>query len=104
MLQITNTDALLLIILSSGMLAGILAYLMVPSHTKEMQNCVKSMLFGIVFSLMSLMIVHFAMADFVNGVPGELQTLFLWCLAFMPAFLLALAYGLVARRHGTLDF
>lgn len=104
MLQITQTDVLLLIIISSGMLAGILAYLMVPAQKKEMQNCIKSMLFGIVFSLLSLLLVHFALYDFVNGVPSELQTLFLWCVSFMPAFLLALAYGLVARRHETLEF
>lgn len=97
-LHLTETDVLLTIIATSGVLAGLFAYLMLPSVKRGRQHCIKSMLFGIVFSLFSYMVVHTLFAHIMRGVPGELHALFSWCVSFLPALLLSITYGLVVRR------
>ncbi|NUY80760.1 hypothetical protein HUK80_07645 [Flavobacterium sp. MAH-1] len=103
-LYFTQTDILLAIIATSGVLAGILAYLIIPCLKRESQHCIKSVLFGIMFALLSNLTVHFVFGNAVKDVPSELQLLFLWCTTFFPAFLLTLAYDLMARRYENLDF
>jgi len=102
-LLLTETDLLIGIIATSGLLAGLLAYLMVPSLKRERQNCIKSMLFGIVFSLVSYMLVHALVPQIVYGVPQELHALFSWCVSFLPALLMSLTYGVVVRRKGNFE-
>ncbi|MBD3583691.1 hypothetical protein [Flavobacterium selenitireducens] len=103
-LHLTETDVLLAIITTSGVLAGLFAYLMLPSVKRGRQNCIKSMLFGIIFSLVSYMLVHALFDHIMRGVPVELRGLFSWCVSFLPALLLSITYGLVVRRQGKVEF
>jgi|GEM_PF-3348118 len=98
-LHFTETDVLLAVIITSGVLAGLFAYLMIPSLNRGRQNCIKSMLFGIIFSLFSYLLVHVLFSPIMRGVPGELHTLFSWCVSFLPALLLSISYGWLVRRQ-----
>lgn len=103
-LHLTQSDLLLFIIATSGVLAGLLSYLMLPSRKREAQHCIKSILFGILFALFANLVLHFGFRNVVEGVPSELKCLFLWCVSFLPAFLMALAYGVFSRRYGKFEF
>lgn len=102
--HLTYTDLIIAIVITSGLLAGLFAYLMLPSLKKERQNCIISMLFGIIFSLASITAVHVFFPNIVNGVPTELSTLFLWCLSFLPSLVLSLIYGVFVRKQSHLEY
>ena len=102
-LSFSPTDIVLVVIFTSGLMAGVLSYLMVPSPKRELQHCLKSILFGILFALVSNLLIHFAFEETINGVPSELKTLFLWCVSFLPAFIMALAYGMFSRRYANFE-
>ncbi|RYZ79396.1 MAG: hypothetical protein EOP06_27285 [Proteobacteria bacterium] len=94
---ITETDILLLTIITSGIFAGWLSYLMTTRESFQAQNCIKSMLFGILFSLISTISIHALYGKFLLGIPSELQNLFYWCVSFLPAFVISLTYAVVTR-------
>jgi uncharacterized membrane protein YeaQ/YmgE (transglycosylase-associated protein family) len=102
-LTITPIDILLLITVTSGLLAGLLAYLMVPSSKRESQECIKSMLFGIVFALISSFGIQTLFEKRIAGIPPEIHDLFLWCASFLPAFVLSIVYAVIARKHRMMD-
>jgi len=104
LIALTYLDLLILIVCTSGLLAGLFAYLMLPSTKRERQNCIISMLFGIIFSLASITMAHIFFPNIIHGVPEELTTLFLWCVSFLPSLLLSIGYGIFVRKQGQLEY
>jgi uncharacterized membrane protein YeaQ/YmgE (transglycosylase-associated protein family) len=99
MFALTSIDILLIVVITSGLLAGLMAYLMLPSFKRESEKCIKSMLIGIIFSLVVTSMIQLFLVNVIQGVPPEIYELFLWCAAFVPTLMLSLGYGLLSRRQ-----
>lgn len=99
-LMFSTTDFFITIVITSGIVAGWIAYMTVsPTMHRHFSNCIKSMLFGIVFALVSGIFIHVVYGNSLPGIPGKLEGVFVWCATFLPALILSVAYNFVRRKE-----
>ncbi|RZJ64446.1 MAG: hypothetical protein EOO50_15585 [Flavobacterium sp.] len=101
-LMFSQIDFFIAIIISSGIIAGWISYMTVsPLQQRHLSNNIKSMLFGIVFALVSGIFVHVIYGNSLNGIPGKLESIFVWCATFLPALIMSVAYNFLRRKESS---